>query len=211
MDSREDYVRRRFGSLHQRLVHRRETQVVRELLRSLPSRREVCLDAPCGYGRLTDELCMAGFRRVVCADRNARRLAAMQGSPVGLRALVSSTRVDLLGELPFRSGSFDLVLTIRFLQHVRDEAGRGRLLQELLRITRRHLILSYYETGGLHAMQRRLFRRRRKRPPLATLHSFQLQAAVGSAGGRLLVDRAVLPHVHAQRIVLVEKQIADEQ
>ncbi len=97
-----------------------------ELVRSLPPASDV-LDLGCGDGRLTAEI------------RDAERVTAADVSKVALaRAARRLPHADLVelepdAALPFHDGSFDLVLCIETIEHVRDVQ---RLLSEVRRTLR---------------------------------------------------------------------------
>ncbi len=49
-----EYERRRYRGLDQRLVHWRETKILKKWLKELAQKGPgLCLDAPCGYGRFS--------------------------------------------------------------------------------------------------------------------------------------------------------------
>ena len=56
---------------------------------------------------------------------------------------------DLRAGLPFADGSFELVFSVRFLHHVREQAWREQLLAEMVRASSRYVLLSYYEAASL--------------------------------------------------------------
>ncbi len=204
---RSSYIETRYGR-EQRLVHWREQQLVSDLLGRLvrPVRR--ALDAPCGHGRLTGALRRLASEQVVALDLNGRRMRALlEAERVAPGAPLSVLAVDLARPLPFDEGAFDLVLCFRLLQHVRDgEAQRG-LIGELARVSGRYLLLSYYASGTLHALQRRLkiAVRGERRAALAMIAPAVMQGAFEASGLEVLEDRAVLPGLHAQRVVLLER------
>ena len=193
--------RRRYGSPDQRLIHERELRVVRELLRDRRPAPEI-LDSPCGYGRLAPLIRELQPERVVFLDRNPERLRALAGSQIQGARLQG----DLLAGLPLRAGAVELSFCFRLLQHLRAPQQRQAALRELRRVTRGALIASYYRAGGLHQLSQRLGYRlalRRSRP-LSFLDPEQLAREAADAGWRLVADRAALPGLHAQRVILLE-------
>jgi SAM-dependent methyltransferase len=89
------------------------------------------LDAGCGTGYLLGELRREGIsREPVGIDLSSSALAFCQRR--GARALAQATAVGL----PFRAGSFDLVLCIDTLQHLSPAGADLRALRELARVLR---------------------------------------------------------------------------
>jgi SAM-dependent methyltransferase len=190
------------------LVHRRELRILRGLLAGLEIPMPTCLDAPCGFGRLVALLReVLSPSLVVGADWSRERLEALPGLPGGR---VQPVSLDLQKPLPFADEAFDLVFSIRFLQHVQHAGQRRQVLRELLRVARCFLIVSYYDSGGFHGLLRGLQRKlgSRRGAPLATLSPAVFAQEVAAFGGVVLVDRATAPWFHAQHLALVEKAAA---
>lgn len=141
----EEYDARRFATLLQRWKQRRDEALLLELLRAASGVRSV-LDLPCGTGRMLPPLVRAGYR-VAGGDLSGAMLRA------GVRA--GRNGKDLLGlvqadgeRLPFRTGSFDAVVALRFLFHM-GERERLSCLAEMRRTSSRAVIgqVRYRWTG----------------------------------------------------------------
>lgn len=192
---------RRYGSPDQRLIHDLELRVVRELLRDRLPAQEI-LDSPCGYGRLAPLIHELEPERVVFLDRNPKRLRALAGGQIQGACLQG----DLLAGLPLRDGAVEISVCFRLLQHLRSPQQRQTTLRELRRVTREALIASYYQAGGFHELSQHLGYRLalRRSLPLSFLTPTQLAREAATAGWRLVADRAALPVLHAQRVILLE-------
>lgn len=190
----------RFGGLDQGLVDRRERALLLDLLGPYRGQLERILDAPAGYGRLTELLSSLTPLRVVALDRHPARLSCVPALPQVVRV-----RADL-EEMPFDQQGFDLVVCVRHLQHVRDAEARSRCLAHLARVAKRLLVLSYYSPGGLHGAQRQILEllKKRKRPLGFVSRNWMLRE-LGRLGFRPLWDRAIFPGLHAQRLLLAER------
>jgi len=132
-----EYEARRFRRWGQRLKHRHDVALVLSLLRGAGDVRSV-LDLPTGTGRIRPALEEAGYS-VIGADVSAEMLAA------GTHAIgvdpPASARVQAEGEhLPFSTSSFDAVVSLRFLFHVRDPRTRHAILREMGRVASRVVI-----------------------------------------------------------------------
>ena len=102
---------------------------VRFIERLLP--RGSVLDVGCGTGELTVAIAARGYR-VVGLDRSHGMLEVFRGR-AGRWVVQGSSDA-----LPFRSGSFDLVVTIATLHHVGGPDTVRALLRDLVRVARSH-------------------------------------------------------------------------
>jgi SAM-dependent methyltransferase len=166
----ERYRDRRFASGSGSATDRRERAALRALLRRCPTDAGLWLDAPCGAGRLSDEL----PGRVVQVDRDPRMVSAC--GPQHLRACAS------VHALPFADGAFAGVLCHRLLQHIPTGAERIDILRELARVARGPIVVSFFDAWSLLHLRRRLRswlgRRRSGRVAVARRHfRRELQAA----------------------------------
>lgn len=196
------WQRSRFGSLDQGVVDRRERAVIRRLLDPYQGRLESVLDAPAGYGRLTEILSSLAPQRVVALDLHPGRLRCLPAQPRVLRVLAD------LDQLPFAAQSFDLVLCIRHMQHLRGTPAQSTRLAQLASLSRRLLLVSYYAPGGLHGLQRQILQLSGKRKrALGFVAQGWIRRALEDLGFRVRCDRALLPGLHAQRLLLAERSI----
>ncbi len=208
-DEVADYERRRYRGLDQRIVHGRELRILRRIL-SLIDRETPdlisghALDAPCGYGRFSGLLLTRGYR-LVSSDlsaamvRRARTKDAISISPIGIVA-------NLTQGLPFRSGAFSVILSMRFFHHLHDSADRRRALGEFAHSSSSWLILSYYQANRLHLLQRKMRRavkRSRTRIKMITRGEFESEA--GAAGFEIVRIFPLFKGIHAHHIALLRK------
>lgn len=134
----EGYERRRYpqGPLAD-LKRRQDVRTLREAIGPGPLQ---VLDLPCGWGRLMDPMMERSYR-VVGADLSGEMLAEGRRRLAGRRGFAGLVRCDVRG-LPFRRGSFDLVVCMRFLYYFRRRE-RVELIREMARLSRRFLLLQY--------------------------------------------------------------------
>jgi SAM-dependent methyltransferase len=202
-----DYEQRRYRGLDQRLVHSRETRILKSFLRQVvagPLRPNRMLDAPCGYGRFTALLRQTGAG-VVGSDlspamvkRTRARLPA-DGRVLGAVA-------DIKRGLPFRADDFGLAFSVRFFHHLHQPADRQAVLLELARVTSRWAVVSYYRLNPLHRLQRKLRRTlKRSRTRIKMLASEEFISEANRAGFRALRSVPLFWGIHAQQFVLLEK------
>lgn len=191
------YDQRRFLSPAGRRRNRRKMAVIGKALR-LVDRPGLVLDMPCGTGRFFQFLAGRGLP-FVGADiseemLNESRLKARAAPPVGL--VVADAEA-----LPFKDQSFDVVLCIRFLFHVTPE-GRVKMLREMARVARGHLVLDYRLRFSLRNVYMRVLallglKRRYHRPTRR-----QMDAELHAAGLERLALFPVTPVFSDKHIVL---------
>ena len=145
--------------------------------------RGLVLDVPCGAGRMSEALLARGDR-VVGADLSGemtaqatRRCAAdvEAGRATFVRASVTAT--------PFEAGRFDAVTCWRLLHHVVERRDRVRILDELRRVSKGPVVVSFADAGTLRARLQRLRGRRRR---CVCLTAAELDAEAREAGLLLL-------------------------
>jgi hypothetical protein len=106
--------------------------------------------------------------------------------------------------LPFRPGSFDLVLCHRLAHHLETEAERRALLGALAEASRRWVLLSWFDAFSLQNLRRAI--RRPFRP--SRRHAVSRSALVrdaAAAGLRPVALRALRPLVSEITFALLEK------
>lgn len=191
------YARRRW--LRARRTHRAEERILRAFLERV-GRLERVLDVPCGAGRWLPLLAATGAR-VVGADLAGAMLREVSPE-AGARLLQASAR-----RLPFPDRSFDLVLCFRLLHHFEEAGDRRAVLQELARVCRGRVVLSYFDAASVQAWRHRLRRRRRARFPLPRRI---LRAELAAAGLVEEARRGVAPGWSEQVVLLLRRAGAGE-
>jgi ubiquinone/menaquinone biosynthesis C-methylase UbiE len=151
----ETYDGRRFGSISGRYNNWRLHRLLRSIVKRLPRGARV-LDVPCGTGRIDDGL-LAAQLRVVAADISRAMLAVAQRKVCPTPAWLGFLRADA-GHLPFRDGSVDAIVCIRFV-HLFDQPTRRFLLEEMARVTNDRVVLEYRNVEGRRRAATRAIRR----------------------------------------------------
>lgn len=129
-----EYEARRFATPLGRLKHRRDAQLVLALLHESAGVRSV-LDLPCGTGRLLPELARAGYRAVGADVALEMMQAGLARRSRGAPLVQGDAQL-----LPFRSATFDAVVSLRFLFHLGAEE-RQRCLAEMRRVSKDGLVV----------------------------------------------------------------------
>lgn len=189
----------------------------------LPRRLGRALDFGCGIGRVTRALAKH-FEEVVGVDLSpamiSRALELNEGAP--RCSFVVSFDPDLRR---FESGSFDLVLSLLVLQHLRSSRDAERYIRELVRVVsvggvaifqvparippRRRVQSRRRLYGALRALgvHERLLLGRARLDPIRTtaVSERRVRAAVEDAGGKVLEvapDDAAGPHIASRRYLV---------
>lgn len=201
-----DYEKRRYRHIDQRVIDRREKNILSRILSVIPGRSPLVLDMPCGYGRFSGML-RAGADPLVVSDLSYHmvhraRENAGPGPPATLGAVG-----DAAAGLPFARDVFGLVVSMRLFHHLRTPEKRAAVLKELSRVAKGPVILSYYRLNGLHRLQRRIRKSLRKKGArISMLPAVDFRREAGAAGLRINKSYSVLPGIHAQTIVYLEKE-----
>jgi SAM-dependent methyltransferase len=182
---------------------RREREALGLLLtRTGLARGASVLDCPAGTGRLAGLLASRGFR-VTAADQSAAMLSRAAASLVAAGAPRAAAAADALA-LPFRPGSFDLVLCHRLLHHLETESERRALLRSLAGASRRWVLVSWFDAWTLQHARRALRRPFRPSRRHAVARGTLLRDAAAE-GLRPAAVRALRPFVSELSFALLEK------
>ena len=192
----------------QKLINQREQKIVRELLhRAAGGRTDLrALDIPCGFGRFTPAMVeVAGW--LVDFDRSDSMATRARDRATAAGADRPGFGVADIRALPFREASFDVVLSMRLLHHLSKEEDRAAMFRELHRVTRGHVVISYYDRSPLHRAHRALtgIVKPSRRIPLFFFGTRRFKREAAAAGLETLEVRSPIPALHAQRIALLRR------
>ncbi len=136
---------------------RREWNCIRRLLVEVPAGAQV-LDLPCGTGRMTGRLARAGYS-VTAADTSRHMLklaiAAVRNDAATGRPSPRFSCCDIL-QTPFENDAFDAVVCNRLIHHFSEPEIRRAAFEELARICRGPIVVSFFRDFGIDAMRFRL-------------------------------------------------------
>lgn len=180
-----DYGRK----LHRKVSDRLERRVLGSLFRRIGP-LESLLDLPCGAGRLFG-LFREAAGEVVEADWSFPMLRlSRESASAGAKGHI---RCNGLG-LPFKDRAFECVVSIRLNHHFDLQQERERHLEELLRVARRAVVLTWFSHHSFRAWSRRLRARlgSGKRPKY-TLKRSDVRRIAAARGFRLEAARPLTP------------------
>lgn len=163
---------------------------------------KVLLDLPCGGGRLSSPL--------------GRYTDLLIEADVGLGQLhygrehgrVSNRQEWMAASgfnIPLRDASVDGTVCVRLTHHLPAEAEREQLVRELLRVSKRFLIMSFFDHYSLKNIVRRLRRPFNRKPPKSTMRRDQLRRLAREYGGRLVESPALSLLWSGHRYALIVK------
>lgn len=203
--SKTEYMRKRFSG-SQALLNAREQLLVRRMLDRLEAVPARILDMPSGHGRFTPQLRKHAGERLVCADLRTSRLKALVAEESEAGVPIETREVDIFQDVPLANATFDLVFNFRFFHHVNEGHLREHVIGELVRLSRRYILVSYYDTVSVHALQKRIWRRKGHKRSLPMVPRLKFLGMFEALGCRVIADEGVLPGIHAHRIALLERQ-----
>jgi len=195
---RDEYVK-----LHRKLSDRRERRLLDRWFGRVGAVQSA-LDLPCGFGRYLPYLQSQGAR-VVEADYS--------GSMVRMSwdqhpAAPPAAGLRCFGhEIPLRDRAVELVFSMRLNHHLVDPAVRREHLRELLRVSGRWAIFTYFDHASVKNLLRRARARLRltRKPPKSTLRRAEVHALAAECGFRIVEDPWLFVIGSGHRLVLAER------
>ena len=206
VDYQEEFQRPNIGQRYRqryekrwwkRRTTQREIQRIGQLLSS-QSRCSRLLDIPCGGGRVSVPLA-AATDLLLQADISlgqvlmARQVMALEGKIAWFTASAFT--------IPLKDGAVDGAVCNRLTHHLPCEAEVERLIQELVRVSTKFIILSYYDHNSLKSLSRRL----RGKYPGHTLRRKDVQTLAERHGTRVQIDVPLWYRGSRLRYALLQK------
>ena len=180
-----------------------EARALRRVLSRLGHLDRV-LDVPAGTGRLFGVLSEHTREAVVASDVSAEMLDLARSQSKDTGDVVHLVQADLLA-LPFADDAFDAVVCVRFVHHLRSGRTRVEALGELARVSRRYVVMTFFDYLGAWGMRQGWKRLRGKKPNPSAVPLARFQAEAARAGLRFVRSVRVLPALSEERIVVLEK------
>lgn len=161
---------------------RREYKLIDWHIRRVGHSR-VVLDLPCGGGRLTPAF-SGSADLVIEAD-----IAIGQIHFGRATSTVATPRVWMTASafhIPLRDNSVDGTICVRLAHHLPTAVERERLFKELLRVSRRFVIVTYFDYYSLKNLGRRLRQPFDRKPPKLTMTTARVAELTRELGARLV-------------------------
>jgi len=190
-----NYKMKRYSHFDQRAVDFLEHRLLEKILLKTGIDRGSILNVPCGYGRFS-EILQNHCTRLVYYDLHPKMVSICSEEWGGSgRDFINGS----IRNLPFKDGSFDIVICIRLFHHFFPSHDRFNIISELARVSRRFVLLTYYRKNALHSLMRSI---NKKGHRIIMMSREGFYTELNSAGLRPLIERSIVPVVHAQRFVL---------
>ena len=192
-------------SYRQRLLKRQSTQREFQLIRQhveRVGRSRIILDLPCGGSRLTPAFANAA-ELVIEADIAHGQLLFGRAE-----SSVATPRVWMTASafhIPLRDNSVDGTICVRLSHHLPTAAERERLLTELLRVSRRFVIMTFFDYHSLKNLLRRLRRPFDRQPPKMTMTTARVAEFAREHGARLIAAPPLSRIGSGHRYALIAK------
>jgi ubiquinone/menaquinone biosynthesis C-methylase UbiE len=107
--------------------------------------------------------------------------------------------------IPFRDNSVDGTVCCRLCHHLPSAIERERLVEELLRVSRRFVIMTFFDYYSLKNWLRRARRPFNKKPPKMTMTVQRVRELAEANGARLVQYPMLAPTSSGHRYALMVK------
>ncbi len=193
------------SSFSKRWSTQREFTLLERLLASQP-RCASLLDLPSGGGRLSPQI--AQYTDLLIESDIA--LGQVQyGRQNGRVPATRQFWMTASGfHIPLKTGSVDGVVCVRLSHHLPTSAERERLLRELLRVSRRFVVMTFFDHHSLKNLGRRLRQPFDRKPPKMTMTVARVRELAREGGADLLACPALSPIGSGHRYALLVKRPA---
>ncbi|MFW6160467.1 MAG: class I SAM-dependent methyltransferase [Acidobacteriota bacterium] len=201
----DEYEKKRYRGLDQRLVDSREKTIVKKIYKKIAPSAGLLLDLPCGYGRFSALSSGTGFY-LVQSDISLAMVKRALNRPLKENLFRAGAVADAIFGLPFKENVFQAVLSMRFFHHLHQREDRLTVLTEFHRVSSSWVVLSFYRSNFLHIFQRKLRRRIKKsRTRIKMLTWREFKKELSGAGFKVKKKFSLFPGLHGQQIVWLEK------
>ncbi len=184
-----------------RLTTGREYALIRRHLREVGLSR-VILELPCGGGRITPAFAHA-TDFVIEADIAIGQI--QYGRATSTLATPRAWMTASAFHIPLRDDSVDGTICIRLCHHLPTHAERDRLFHELMRVSRRFVIVTYFDHHSLKNLTHRMRHPFRNKPPKLTMTTARVAELARECGGRLVAAPALFTISSGHRYALIVK------
>jgi SAM-dependent methyltransferase len=185
---------KRFGTRHEwRLIGRHLAKV---------GRSRVILELPCGGGRITPALADAADF-IIEADIAIGQIR--YGRATSTVATPRAWMTASAFHIPLRDGAVDGSVCIRLAHHLPTPAERERLFHELMRVSKRFVIVTYFDHYSLKNLTRRMRHPFNRKPPKLTMTTDRVAQLAREGGGRLVAAPPLNRIASGHRFALIVK------
>jgi SAM-dependent methyltransferase/uncharacterized protein YbaR (Trm112 family) len=187
--------------LFKRMSTAREYRLLERLLKS-QGHSQLILDIPCGGGRLSPRIALF-TDLLVEADIAEGQVLYGRG-----HCSLSTPQIWMTASafhIPFCDEGVDGTVCCRLCHHLPTEEERERLIKELLRVSRRFVIMTFFDHYSLKNTLRRIRRPLDHKPPKMTMTIDRVRELARNHGARLVQCPALAVLSSGHRYALMVK------
>ncbi len=185
------YDKQRFRSPLGKFVDSREKLALARAIGGLPAGSSTC-ELACGTGRMTRFL-LDHALSTLATDVSAAMIGQARARLTGVPGHRGFVRCDAAA-LPFKDGSFDVVVAYRFIAHLPPKV-RQKVLSETARVSRSAAIFSAQSPWSLKYLYRRIMKAGSPINPPCALSAGEFGREALAFGLRLDAIRRALPGI----------------
>jgi len=187
--------------VHKRMGTRQEWRLIRRHVDKV-GRSRVILELPCGGGRITPSFADA-TDFIIESDIaiGQIRYARATSTLTTPRAWMTASAFHI----PLRDASVDGTVCIRLAHHLPTPAERERLFKELMRVSKRFVIVTFFDHHSLKNLTRRMRHPFDKKPPKMTMTTDRVGELARELGGRLVAAPPLNRIASGHRFALIVK------
>ncbi|MDD4871075.1 MAG: methyltransferase domain-containing protein [Kiritimatiellae bacterium] len=197
----EDYNKAYKQKLFKRMSTAREYSILQRLLRS-QGHCGVILDLPCGGGRLSPQI--APFTDLLVEADIAEGQVFYGKRNLSLNTPQIWMTASAF-HIPFRNESFDGTVCCRLCHHLPTAKERQRLIKELLRVSKRFVIMTFFDYNSMKNMLRRIRQPFDHKAPKMTMTINEVRRQASENGAKLIASPALAFISSGHRYALMVK------
>jgi SAM-dependent methyltransferase/uncharacterized protein YbaR (Trm112 family) len=197
----EDYNKAYRQKLFKRMSTAREYSILQRLLRS----QEHCsmiLDLPCGGGRLSPQIAPFTDLLVEADIAEGQVLYGKRSLSLNIPQIWMTASAF---HIPFRDESFDGTVCCRLCHHLPTANERQRLIKELLRVSKRFVIMTFFDYNSIKNTLRRIRQPFDHKPPKMTMTIEEVGRLAAENGAKLVEYPALVFLTSGHRYALIVK------
>ena len=196
------YEKERFSYFIGKIIDRMErSSVIAALKLCGANKGDIICDIACGTGRISETLIESGFN-VIGIDYSFQMLSEAKRKKLILENVKGLVAMDA-SEMALKNKSLDFTVSMRFFGHIPKE-HRLRILKEILRISKRNMIIAYYSFFSLHTLYRFIRFITTGKFYGYTVTKRSLEKEVGLAGLKIKKIIPMMRFIHQGWIVILE-------
>lgn len=187
--------------LFKRMSTGREFRLLRRLLSSQGHNKTI-LDVPSGGGRLSAQIAVFADLMVEADIAQGQVMYGKQNCRVATPQIWMTASAFCL---PFRDNSVDATVCCRLCHHLPTEQERDALVTELLRVSKKFVLMTFFDYRSVKNVLRRARRPFDGQPPKITMKIEEVAALARRGGANVLQSPYLAPLSSGHRYALMVK------